>query len=92
MPSAQIGIKVDQTVKEKIDQAVAAGKYRHISDFMHRAIAAELERGGVDSQTYIRKEIISAIKNDPEVIKVFLNAWVKAKQEDGWFRESQGSE
>ena len=56
MPTELIGVKVDTEVKDRILKLVDDGKYRTLSDFLHRAIGAELIRAesGIRPEDEIR--------------------------------------
>lgn len=73
MALAPISIKVEERVKDRIDALVNDGRYRHVSDFMHRAIAAELERAEMGGEAYAREQLIRALRTDPDVRQVLYD-------------------
>lgn len=52
----QVGLKVPDEVMDKIEAEVAGGAYRTVSDFLHRAIAAELSPA-VPSALAVKKRL-----------------------------------
>lgn len=64
MATVPIGVKIDEKIKTRIDNLVELGKYRHVSDFIHRAIAAELEREGATPEEYQRSLTMQAIESE----------------------------
>lgn len=70
MATVQIGVKIEEKVKARIDDLVELGKYRHISDFIHRAIAAELEREGQTPEEYQQKLTLQAIESEAGIALV----------------------
>lgn len=67
MTSVQIGLKIEEGIKNEIDSLIKKGKYRHISDFLHRAIAEELERGGKSPEDYQLALTFRAIESEEGV-------------------------
>jgi len=63
MATVPIGIKVDEKVKDRIEELVELGRYTNVSDFVHHAIASELERGGRSNEEYVR-EMADRIVNE----------------------------
>jgi len=70
MATVQIGVKIEEKVKDRIDRLVELGRYRHISDFIHRAIAAELDREGQTPEEYQRKLTMQAIESEAGIALV----------------------
>lgn len=64
MATVQIGIKIEESVKARIDEMVSRGLYRTTSDFIHRAIAAELERDGATTNEYLKQEVYRQLSDD----------------------------
>jgi Arc/MetJ-type ribon-helix-helix transcriptional regulator len=81
MASVPVTIKLDPQVKAKIDKLIDAGLYRHVSDFMHRAVKAELDREGRTADECFREQMMNALKNDPEVREVLVSALRTARAE-----------
>ena len=73
MASVSVTIKIDPQVKAKIDKLVDTHTYRHVSDFVHRAIAAELERAEMGGEAYAREQLIRALRTDPDVRQVLYD-------------------
>ena len=81
MATVQLGIKVESEVKTKIDRLITEGKYRHVSDFLHRSIAAELERAEMGGEAYTREQLIRALRTDPDVRQVLYDLIQAARDE-----------
>jgi len=81
MATVQLGIKVEERVKDRIDALVNDGKYRHVSDFIHRSIAAELERAEMGGEAYTREQLIRALRTDPDVRQVLYDMIQAARDE-----------
>jgi Arc/MetJ-type ribon-helix-helix transcriptional regulator len=83
MASVAVTLKLDPQVKARMDRQIGAGKYRHVSDFIHRAIAAELERAERGGEAFARDQMIHALRSDPEVRAVLFEMLKAARAESG---------
>ena len=68
MVTELIGVKVEVETKDRILKLIEEGKYRNVSDFMHRAIKLLLDReeSGVDPDakiTELEQELEEVIKS-----------------------------
>ena len=72
MGLVQIGVKVDQSVKDRIKTLVESGKYRDMTDFAAKAILEKLEREDTDELARFKKSMMELLISDPDIHEILI--------------------